>query len=65
MIVTREHLFTGLPVSRDLDITQEQYDDWISGMCIQEAMPNLSPSEREFLKTGLDDDDWDSLFGDD
>jgi hypothetical protein len=25
-------------------------------------MPNLSASEREFIKTGMTDEDWDSLL---
>ena len=34
--------------------------DWKSGECIQDAFPDevLSPSEREFIKTGICNDCW-------
>jgi hypothetical protein len=35
-------------------------------MLIQEAMPNLTPDEREFIKTGITNDEWDMMeFEDD
>lgn len=55
------------PVSKkintmDLDITQEQIDKWERGELIQNAFPNLSASQREFIKTGITDEEWDSIF---
>jgi hypothetical protein len=47
----------------DLDVTQEQLDDWKSGTLIQNAMPQLSPDEREFLMTGVTKEEWDETFG--
>lgn len=44
---------TGIVNEKDLDITQEQYDNWNNGMLIQRAMPHLTSEEREFLITGL------------
>lgn len=31
-----------------------RYGDWLNGKLIQEAMPDLSPSDREKLMTGLE-----------
>ena len=31
---------------------------------IQDAMPNLTPDEREFIKTGITPKEWDEMFGD-
>ena len=45
-----------------LDVTQEQLDAWQGGVLIQDAMPNLSDDEREFLMTGILPDEWDRLF---
>ena len=45
-----------------LDVTQEQLDAWQGGVLIQDAMPNLSADEREFLQTGILPDEWDQLF---
>ncbi len=32
---------------------QEEYDNWNSGMLIQDAMPNASADKRELLMTGI------------
>lgn len=48
----------------ELDVTQEQLDKYYAGgILLQEAFPNLSPSEREFIKSGLTDDEWEEVFG--
>lgn len=53
-------------VTMELPITEEQYNRWQAGEFIQIAMPNLTPIQREFLITGIsDDDDWNELFSDD
>lgn len=39
------------------------YAQWENGTPIQVAMPYLSAEEREFLKTGLTQEDWDEIFG--
>jgi hypothetical protein len=36
-----------------LDVTMHEYLLWREGTLIQEAMPNLSVVEREFLVTGM------------
>lgn len=32
-------------------------------MLIQEAMPNISADDREFIKTGITTDEWEGAFG--
>jgi len=49
---------------RDIPVTQEQLDAWQGGELIQNAMPNISPDDREFLMTGLTPDDWNEMFPD-
>ena len=39
--------------------------EWKEGKLIQEAMPQLSKSEREILMTGYTPAEWDGLFKDD
>lgn len=58
MKITKVSIFSGIERTLDLDITQEQYDRWRNGEMIQNAMPNLSSDEREFLLTGS----WDGEF---
>jgi hypothetical protein len=48
----------------DIPCTLEQYGAWQDGTLIQEAMPNLTPDEREFLITGITPWEWDEVFGD-
>jgi len=63
MQITRTNPFTGKEATKDLAITQEQIDAWQAGTLIQDAFPNLTAGEREFLKTGITDEDWDAMFG--
>jgi hypothetical protein len=62
--VTRVSIATGLPVQRELPVTQEQLDEFDSGSdrLVQHIFPDLSASDREFLMTGLTDDEWDELM---
>ena len=48
----------------DIDVTDEQLQDWREGTAIQDAMPNLTPDEREFIKTGITPKEW-AFLGDD
>jgi hypothetical protein len=62
MIITRKSPISKLEHSMDLDITEEQIQKWQQGELIQNAFPNLSASEREFIKTGITDEEWDLAF---
>ena len=59
MLIRRKDPFTGLYKTLDLDITQDQIDRWRAGEFIQDVMPNLTPSQREFLITGISNESWD------
>ena len=65
MLIERTSPFTGETRTLEIDVTQEQMRAWQSGTLIQNAMPNLSASEREFILTGITDDEWDDMFGED
>ena len=62
MKITRTSHLTGVERTRDIDVTQEQIDAWEAGALIQDAMPHLSCSEREFIKSGITDEEWDAFF---
>ena len=53
MIIRRTHPITGQVNAVEIPVTLEQLKAWDNGELIQNAMPNLSPDEREFIKTGL------------
>ena len=51
--------------NRILEITEAQVYDWADGASIQDAMPSLSPGEREFLMTGITSEEWAEMFPED
>ena len=63
-MITRTSMFTGIERTLDLDFTAEQLAEWKNGALIQDAMPNLSPADREFVMTGVTDEEWSDEFGD-
>ena len=64
MRITRLSPYSGLEHSMEIDVTEEQLWNWSQGgQLIQDAMPNLTPHEREFIKTGLIPQEWDLIFG--
>lgn len=66
MKITRKSILTGTLRTIDLPITGAQYIRWQSGATIQEAMPQLTPEQREFILTGVTSDEWEELgTGDD
>lgn len=64
MLITKVSMFSGVAHTLDIPVTQEQLDDWREGTLIQNAMPNLSPDDREFLMTGMTPDEWEEMMGD-
>lgn len=61
MLITRKSALSMKIRSREIDVTPEQLEDWKNGVLIQIAMPLVSKSDREFIKTGIVDEEWDTL----
>ena len=56
--------FTGDVNSMVLNVTEKQIDDYFNDKgYIQTIFPDLSASEREFIKTGCTPDEWKNIFG--
>lgn len=55
-------MFSGITRTRDLPITEAQYAAWVEGELLQNAFPNLTAGQREFIKTGASEEEWDSFF---
>jgi len=49
----------------NLPVTQEEMNDWnaCATMLIQNAFPNLTDDQREFILTGSTKEEWDNAFG--
>ena len=62
MEITRRSIISGVKNTMKLDVTMHEYLLWREGMLIQEAMPNLSVVEREFLITGMSEAEQAELY---
>jgi DNA-binding LacI/PurR family transcriptional regulator len=63
MKIIRTSPFSGNTNSMEIEVTLEQLRSWqVDGVLIQNAMPHLTPDEREFIKTGITSEEWDSAF---
>jgi len=62
---TKTSPFTGITHTKEIPVTISQLEDWQSGTLIQQAMPNISANDREFLMTGITAKEWNDLFGED
>lgn len=62
MIITRTSRLTGITRQQEIAVTYNQLKAWENGELIQNAMPNLTPDEREFIQTGITSNEWDKLF---
>ena len=63
MKVIRTSPFSCNTNSMEIEVTLEQLRSWqVDGVLIQNAMPHLTPDEREFIKTGITPEEWDSAF---
>ena len=63
MKITKTSPFSGNTNSMEIEVTLEQLRSWqVDGVLIQNAMPHLTPDEREFIKTGITPEEWDSAF---
>lgn len=63
MNITRTSMLSGKVNTLDIPATLEQFAAYEAGALIQDAFPNLTPDEREFIKTGITAEEWDAAFG--
>ena len=62
--ITKKSMLTGKENVMFIPVTEAEIDTWLaSGALIQDAFPQLSPSAREFLKSGITPEEWDATFG--
>lgn len=63
MIITRRSSFSGEIHEMDLPVTEDELNRWENGEdLIQNIFPFLSDNEREFIMTGITQEEWDDAF---
>ena len=62
MMVSKQNVMTGQWNTMDINITADQWKMWQSGTLIQDAAPQLTEAEREFLISGMTPAEWDAMF---
>ena len=65
MFITRTSQWSGITRTIDLNVSEEQITKWLDGELIQDAMPQLTQAEREFIMTGMTEEEWNEIFNDD
>jgi len=62
--LTRTSMASGTTRTRTLSIRESDLKAYEGGkVLLQDAFPYLSPSDREWIKTGITDEEWKDLFG--
>ena len=62
--ITRTSKLTGITRTKYLPITVKQLTLYFDhGELVQNAFPQLTPDEREFIMTGVTEDEWNRAFG--
>jgi len=67
MYITKISQLTGVEHAMDINITESELiriqNRRESGELIQNIVPNLSMTDREFLMTGVSNEEWVRMFG--
>ena len=64
MEILRKSQYSGNLYTMNLPVTEEQIRKFESGQSlIQDIFPDLTPDQREFIKTGIINEEWEELFG--
>lgn len=65
MLIKRKSYISGIERTRDIPVNPEDLAAWSAGHgSIQDIMPYLNDSDREFILSGITDEEWDEAFAD-
>lgn len=62
MTIIRISPFTGNPISKEIDVTEEEMAKFNAGENLETAFPNISFEDREFIARGITQEDWDRAY---
>lgn len=64
MLITKTSQLSGKQTTRDLPVTEEQLKAYKEGVLVQIAFKNLSAADREWIRSGITEEEWKDLYGD-
>lgn len=63
MLIERTSEVSGITRMKELPVTLQQLERFEAGQeTIQDIFPHLSADDREFIKTGITAEEWESVF---
>jgi hypothetical protein len=63
MLITRRSIISGIERTIDLPVTTDQLNAYMyEGILLQNAFPDLTPDQREFILTGTTPEEWGEAF---
>jgi hypothetical protein len=63
MWIKRKSILTGVERTRNIPVNPDDMIAWQAGIgSIQDLMPYLNDSDREFILSGISDGEWDEAF---
>jgi hypothetical protein len=65
MIIKRQSMITGVWNEMDLPVTKKQIQMYENNEgTLQDIFSNLTPDQREFIKSGILEEEWENSFKD-
>lgn len=61
--VTRQSRISGKVNKRTVPATPAQFDAWNAGALVQDAFPDCTDEDREFILSGITPEEWKATFG--
>lgn len=63
MYISRTSAISGITRTRYIPVNPDDYLSWKAGLgSVQEIMPYLNDNDREFILSGITEDEWDAAF---
>jgi len=65
MNITRKSVLSGKVSTLDIPVTSQKLIAYESRVSVQDAFPDLSPAEREFVRAGITVEEWAAVYSPD
>jgi len=62
MKISKISVLTGVLHEQEIDITKEQYEEYLDGVSLSIVAPHLSQADKDFIRTGITIDEMEDTF---